>query len=565
MTAGSRMLRPIFLRADNIRRRTASKNDRNHGFTVAGICRSRFYQPLAVMLATLLLPAASWLEFGGTGPFQANAQTSITVTSLQCSATTVVPGNTPTCTITVSAAPQPNQPLTVSIVVNGSALGAPQSVTITSGTTVNFNATAQPVSSDQTDTITASLNGSSQTFTMQVVLALATGCSSTGNSIFQNYCVNGVGYFSDLAQLESDAVNASLAIHNLPATDAHLFYDAGRLDLRSEVRATMLSILLGIILKPAGSRSTHEQTLFTWFQNLVQNNEISLYQNAVNQYQAFFNDPCTFALDQVIAAQYNLQYNGAAFCGVSESSIFGVPVPSASYFTTYGFSRSYGAQALTESNFGNIVSYTGYNLGTIVGISFSTALISSLIAGSILYANLAEAGAAFIADGATSSAATINGFVISGSSVDSIGVGAGLAGPVAVIFTCVLIGVIAGMEEFSNQQAINELNGLSTTLTSVTNNPPDLTAMVTDSSGLGMYKLVATLDSQTSPDVPSASPLPQHQSGTDLSFTITPSGGSTAVNDSAIYQDWSGNSWFMQTSAVGSSRPAAQVAVSPAL
>jgi hypothetical protein len=127
-------------------------------------------------------------------------------------------------------------------------------------------------------------------------------------------------------------------------------------------------------------------------------------------------------------------------------------------------------------------------------------------------------------------------------------VGASLAGPVAVIFTCVLIGVIAGMEEFSNHQAINELNGLSTTLTSVTNNPPDLTAMVTDSSGLGMYKLAATFDSQTSPDIPSASPLPQHQSGADLSFTITPSGGSTAVNDSAMYQDWNGNSWFMQTS-----------------
>jgi hypothetical protein len=548
MLAGSRIFRPNVLRADDIHRRATSKNDWNHGFTVAGICRSRFYQPLAVLLAALMLPAASWLEFRGTGPFQANAQTSVTVTSLQCSAALVAPGNTPTCTITLSAAPQPNQPLTVSIVVNGSALGAPQSVTITSGTTVNFNATAQPVSSDQTDTITASLNGSSQTFTMQVVLALVTGCNSTGNSIFQNYCVNGVGYFSDLAQLESDAVNASLAIHNLPATDAHLIYDTGRLDLRSEVRATMLSILLGIILKPTASRSTHEQTLFTWFQNLVQNNEISLYQNAVNQYQAFVNDPCTFTLDSVIAAQFNLQYNGAAFCGVSESSVFGVPVPSESYFTTYGFSRSYGAQALTDSNFGSIVSYTGFSLGSIVGISFSTALISSILAGSVLYANLAEAAAAFIADGATSSAATINGFAISGSSVNSIGVGAGVAGPVAIIFTCVVIGVIAGMEAFNNQQAIDELNGLSTTLTNVTNNQPDLTAMVTDSSGLGMYKLVATLDSQTSPDIPSPSVLPQHQSGTDLSFTITPSGGSTAVNDSAMYQDWNGNSWFMQTS-----------------
>jgi hypothetical protein len=74
----------------------ASKNDRNHGFTVAGICRYRFYQPLAVFLAILLLPTASWLQSGGAGPFQAKAGTSITVTSLQCSASIVAPGNTPT-------------------------------------------------------------------------------------------------------------------------------------------------------------------------------------------------------------------------------------------------------------------------------------------------------------------------------------------------------------------------------------------------------------------------------------------------------------------------------------
>ncbi len=273
---------------------------------------------------------------------------------------------------------------------------------MTSGTTVNFTATAFPVSGDQTVMITASLNGSSQTFTMQVVLALVAGCNSTSNSIIQNYCVNGSPHTSDLTQLESDGVNASLAIHNLPATDAHLIYDAGRLDLPSEVRATMLSILLGIILKPAVLRTSHEKTLFTWFQTLVQNNEIALYQNAVNQYQAFVNDPCTFTLDSVIAAQYNLQYDGSPFCGVSESSIFGPPVPSESYFTTYGLSRSYGATALTYSGFGNLVAYTGFSLGEIAGVSASAAFLRSIIAGTALSVNLAEAAAAFIADGATS-------------------------------------------------------------------------------------------------------------------------------------------------------------------
>jgi hypothetical protein len=86
-------------------------------------------------------------------------------------------------------------------------------------------------------------------------------------------------------------------------------------------------------------------------------------------------------------------------------------------------------------------------------------------------------------------------------------------------------------------------------LTNVTNNPPDMAAMITDSSGVGLYKMITTLDSQTTPDVPSTSALPQHQSGIDMSFTITPStGGSAQVEDTASYQDWNGHGWSVRTS-----------------
>ena len=50
-------------------------------------------------------------------------------------------------------------------------------------------------------------------------------CQSTTNSIIQNYCTPEVGgqnsqnLYPDLSQLESDAVNAYLAAHNLPASD----------------------------------------------------------------------------------------------------------------------------------------------------------------------------------------------------------------------------------------------------------------------------------------------------------------------------------------------------------
>jgi len=90
----------------------------------AALRRSRLYQPLAVLLAIILAPVASWMGTGGASSvFQANAQVS----------------------------------------------GA---------------------------------------------------CVSSSNSIIQNYCdASGALYLTDLAQLESDAVNGYLAEHNLPASD----------------------------------------------------------------------------------------------------------------------------------------------------------------------------------------------------------------------------------------------------------------------------------------------------------------------------------------------------------
>src|SRR5215475_8271611 len=85
------------------------------------------------------------------------------------------------------------------------------------------------------------------------------GCTSTGNSIIKNYCVNGVVYGPDLVQLESDAVNLYLAMHQLPPTDAPLVYQYGREDLRNDIRGAMMSLLRSIILTPASQRTTHQQ------------------------------------------------------------------------------------------------------------------------------------------------------------------------------------------------------------------------------------------------------------------------------------------------------------------
>jgi hypothetical protein len=198
-------------------------------FTVNSVRRSVFFQPLAMLLAILVLPVLSWLSPVGndaaTRPFQAEAQT-------------------------------------------------------------------------------------------------IQGCAATGNTIIRNYCFGTVSYANDLIQLESDGVNAYLGLHNLPPSDAHVVYDYGRTDLRAAVRGVMLTQLLAIVQKPASSRTAHEQSLYNWLQAIVQQNEIAYYTQAVNQFNSFIADPCTFTLDSVVAASTKITYDGAPFCNNNFANLF---------------------------------------------------------------------------------------------------------------------------------------------------------------------------------------------------------------------------------------------------
>ena len=95
----------------------------------------------------------------------------------------------------------------------------------------------------------------------------------------------------------------------------------------------------------------------------------------------------------------------------------------------------------------------------------------------------------------------------------------GLAtGPVVIILIAVAIGVVASVQVFEHQAALNQLSDLRTTLTSVTNTPTDLKSLASDSTGIGLFKINNTLLTQTLPDVPSTRPLPTHRDGIDPLF-----------------------------------------------
>ena len=110
---------------------------------------------------------------GGMATATIALATAPAVSGLTCTPASLGSGGSSTCTVTVSK----TGGATVSLSSNAAALAVPASVTVGSGgTTGTFTATAGMIAADQTATLTATLNGTSQTATIS--LGAATGTSA---------------------------------------------------------------------------------------------------------------------------------------------------------------------------------------------------------------------------------------------------------------------------------------------------------------------------------------------------------------------------------------------------
>jgi hypothetical protein len=58
-------------------------------------------------------------------------------------------------------------------------------------------------------------------------------------SDYPKVCVNGIPYETNLDQLEADGVTASLALHELPSSEANLFYRSLIEDPRRSARPSL--------------------------------------------------------------------------------------------------------------------------------------------------------------------------------------------------------------------------------------------------------------------------------------------------------------------------------------
>jgi hypothetical protein len=106
---------------------------------------------------------------GTTQTATLNVVAPVTVSSLQCSPTSLSPGAASTCTITLSAA-APAGGVSVAVSDNSAMLTTPASMGVAAGaTSATFSATAGTISNGQAVTVTASLNGVSQNVTLNLI------------------------------------------------------------------------------------------------------------------------------------------------------------------------------------------------------------------------------------------------------------------------------------------------------------------------------------------------------------------------------------------------------------
>src|SRR5262249_41100402 len=93
------------------------------------------------------------------------------------------------------------------------------------------------------------------------------------------------------------------------------------------------------------------QNLYKWLQALVQQNEITEYTEALNNFKSFQSDPCHYTLDPDLAQQYGISFDGTLWCFPGLSRGFSPPIPAADYFIAYGMKQSYQKPAGTYREF----------------------------------------------------------------------------------------------------------------------------------------------------------------------------------------------------------------------
>jgi hypothetical protein len=348
------------------------------------------------------------------------------------------------------------------------------------------------------------------------------GCEPNSQRIIQNlggFCDDTWAPTAYVQQLENDSVSSWLQAHQMPPSDRSIIYQIGRSSLRSELRAYMLTKLMGAI--ESTTRTDAEKALYLGLQKKVQQYDIQLYTAARDEFKRWMADPCHWAMDPNIAKQYDLKYDAAPFCVTGQAPAN--YAPSYDYFVAYGMLNSSYGKAISDHVDGPTVqAETGISLGIAAGaIAVPTAAVAGLLTFAVLTKYLVQIFPYAVKEGISTA-------------------GKGPAGVAAVlVFLAVVGGIIAGFQIFSGPSNTENLSKLNNKIAEAEANLPDLTAYIKTKEG--RYKIHAAFVAQTLREFSSTQPMPV-SSDTGRVFIIT-SAGNTSASTSLSYKDLDATRW----------------------
>jgi hypothetical protein len=335
---------------------------------------------------------------------------------------------------------------------------------------------------------------------------------------------------TDLAQFDTDSVQAWLAAHSLVATDSSTMFQNARTDLRNELRAFEFARLLDIVLRAPVQRTSHEQAIYSALQSRVWQHEKDLVLAAAADRSSWQSNPCAWRPDPDVANAYALVYDAAPFC-VSQplTTLFTTAplAPTQSYFLAAAQKNTYGKALASAPGGGAIATDTVAKL--LIALGYAT--VPTTVAGSSLgtFMWFATTGAAALSPFGAGAAA-------------SLAAGVAGTGAAAMVQLALATTGIAALQPFQGQTTLDQLAEMGSLATAAQSDPPDLAVFARNQTGL--YKLLATFAEMTLPETASSTTLPSHRSS-DLNFLVQLVGQAASAEYAQIaYVDWNGARWM---------------------
>jgi hypothetical protein len=351
--------------------------------------------------------------------------------------------------------------------------------------------------------------------------ASAQSGSHPGGRLFPKWSLQG---------FEDDMVIDYLKVHGLPASDAKYVYQFGRSDLRNEIRAHVMTYLLGVLGKPSNLWSTEggngwsEASVGALFRDRLFLEERRIYDVAIAERNKWRANACAYQVDAQLAEQFGMRLVDPA----CQRVYFTLTVPSApskEYLLAVGLKQVYGALIPTPE-VTSIATSTSQRLGTAAFVGLGIGGVAGVLTAAVV----------------SSTAALIMPYTgITLTTGWALGSGAAIAGPAAVVLFAVLIGAMYIVNWVNDDQNLANIAGLEAERAALVIDP----GFINQSSTLS--KLSYLLANDSTGDVPSTIALPSRENR-DALFTISDltTGAPTTTSPTLRYLDAPGQIWIAE-------------------